>query len=54
VKVLRPGRKMLHVPIKLSWVYSRNTRGITVNTIIYTSTEVTILDKDFVEQMIMP
>jgi len=43
-----------HIPVKLSWVYSGNTREITVNALIDTGAEVTILDTDFVAQMIMP
>ena len=37
-----------HIPVKLSWVYSGNTRVITINTLIDTGTEVPILDMDFV------
>jgi len=54
VKVLRPGGMKFHIPIKLSWVYGGNTRVITVNALIDTGAAVTILDWDFVEQMIMP
>jgi len=53
-KVLRPGRMQFHIPVKLSWVYGGNTKVITVNTLIDTSAEVTILDMDLVEQMMMP
>ena len=42
-----------HIPVKLSWLYSGNTRVITVNALIDTGAEVMILDKDFVEQMMM-
>jgi len=54
VKVLRPGGMKFHLPVMLSWVYSGNTRVITVNSLIDTGAEVTILDTDFVEQMMMP
>jgi len=53
-KVLRPGRMKFHIPVKLSWVYGGNTRVITVNALIDTGAQVTILDTDFVEQMMMP
>ena len=53
-KVLRPGGMKFHVPVKLSWVYGGNTRVITINALIDTGAEVTILDTDFVEQMMMP
>jgi len=53
-KVLRPGGMKFHIPVKLSWVYGRNTGVITVNATIDTGAEVTILDMDFVEQMIIP
>jgi len=53
-KVLRPGGMKFHIPVQLSWVYGGNTRVITVNALIDTSAEVTILDTDFVEQMMMP
>jgi len=53
VKVLRPGRMKFHIPVKLSWVYGGNTRVITVNALIDTGAEVTILDTHFVEQMMM-
>jgi len=53
-KVLRPGGMKFHMPVKLSWVYGGNTRVITVNALIDTGAEVTILDTDFVEQMMMP
>jgi len=43
-----------YIPIKLSWVYGRNIRVITVNALIDTGAEVTILNTDFVEQMMMP
>jgi len=43
-----------HIPVKLSWVYGRNTRVITVNALMDTGAEVTILDTDFMEQMMMP
>jgi len=43
-----------HIPVKLSWFYSGNTRVITVNALIDSGAEVTILDTDFVEQMMMP
>jgi len=52
-KVLRPGGMKLHIPVKLSGVYGGNTRVITVNALMDTSAEVTILDKDIVEQMMM-
>jgi len=52
-KVLRPGVMKFHIPVKSSWVYGGNTRVITVNALIDTSAEVTILDPDFVEQMMM-
>jgi len=54
VKVLSPGGMKCHIPIKLSWVYGGNTRVITVNALIDTGAEVTILEMDFVEQMMMP
>jgi len=50
-KVLRPGGMKFHIPVKLSWVYSGNTGVITVIVLIDTGAEVTILDTDFVEQM---
>jgi hypothetical protein len=53
-KVLRPGGMKFHIPVKLSWVYGGNTRVITVNALIDTGADVTILDTDFVEQMMMP
>jgi len=53
-KVLRPDGIKFHIPVKLSWVYSGNTRVITVNALIDPGAEVTILDTDFLEQMIMP
>ena len=53
-KVLRPGGIKFHIPVKLSWVYCGNTRVITGNALIDTGAEVTILDTDFVEQMMMP
>jgi len=43
-----------HIPVKLSWVCGGNTRVITVNALIDTGAEVTIMDTDFVEQMMMP
>jgi len=54
VKVSTPGGMKFHIPVKLSWVYGTNTRVITVNALIDTGAEVTILDTDFVEQMMMP
>jgi len=53
-KVLRPAGMKFHIPNKLSWVYCRNTRVITMNAIIDTGAEVTILNLDFVAQMMMP
>jgi len=53
-KVSRPVGMKLHIPVQLSWVYGGNTRVITVNAFIDTGAEVTILDADFVEQMMMP
>jgi len=53
-KVLRPGGMKFHIPVKLSCVYGGNTRVITMNGLIDTGAEVTILYADFVEQMIMP
>jgi len=53
-KVLRPGGMKFHIPVKLYWVYGGNTRVITVNVLFDTGAEVTILDTDFVEQMMMP
>jgi len=53
-KVLRPAGMKFHIPVKLSWVYHGNTTMITVNVRIDTSVEVTILDADFVAQMLMP
>jgi len=52
-KVLRPGGMKFLIHVKLSWVYGGNTRVITVNALIDTGAEVTILDTHFVEQMIM-
>ena len=52
-KVLRPGGMKFDIPVKLSWVYSGNTRVNTMNALIDTSVEVKILDTDFVEQMII-
>jgi len=54
LKVLRPGAMKFYIPVKLSWVYGGNTRVITVNALIDTGAEVTILDTAFVEQMMMP
>jgi len=53
-KVLRPGGMKFHIPVKLSWVDGGNTRVITVNALIDTGAEMTILDTDFVEQLMMP
>jgi len=53
-KVLRPGGMKFHIPVKLSWVYGGNIGVITVNALIDTGAKVLILDKDFVEQMMMP
>jgi len=53
-KVLRPGVMMFHIPVEMFRVYNGNTRVIPVNAIIDTCAEVTILDRDFVEQMMMP
>jgi len=53
-KLLRPGGMKFHIPVKLSCVHGRNTRVITVNTLIDTGAEVTILDTDFVGQMLRP
>jgi len=53
-KVLRPRGIKFHIPVRLSWVYGGNTRVITVNALIGTGAEMTILDADFVEQMMMP
>jgi len=53
-KVIRAGGMKFHIPVKLSCVYGGNTRVITVNALIDTGAEVTILDTDFVEQMMMP
>jgi len=53
-KVLRPGGMKFHIPVKLSWVCGGNTRVITVNALIDTGAEVTILNTDFVEKMMMP
>jgi len=53
-KLLRPSGMKFHIPVKLSWVYSGNTRVITVNTLIDTGAEGTIVDTDFVEQIMMP
>jgi len=54
LKELRPGGMKFHIPVKLSWVYSGNTKVITGNTLIDTGAEVTILDMDFVVQMMIP
>jgi len=43
-----------HIPVKLSSVYGGNTRVITQNALIDSGTKGTILDTDFVEQMMMP
>jgi len=53
-KVLKPGGMKFHIPVKLSWVYGGNTRVLTINALIDTGAEVTILDMDFVAQMMMP
>jgi len=53
VKLLRPGGMKFHIPVKLSWVYSGNTRVITVNALIDTGAKVPNLDTDFVGQMMM-
>jgi len=53
-KVLRPGRMKFHISVKLSWVYDGMTRVITVNALIDTGAKVTMLDMDFVKQMMMP
>ena len=42
-----------HMPVNLSWVYSGNTRLITVNDLIDIGAEVKILDMDFVEQILI-
>jgi len=42
-----------HIPVKLSWVYGGNARVTTMNALINTGAEVTILDPHFVEQMMM-
>jgi len=52
-KVLRPGGMKFHIPVKYSWVYGGNTRVLTVNALIDTGAEVTLLDTDFVELMMM-
>jgi len=54
VKVLRPSGIKFNISVNLSWVYDINTRLITVDALIDTDPEVTILDTDFVEQMMMP
>jgi len=43
-----------NIPVKLSWVYGGNTRVNAMNALIDTSAEVTILDRDFVAQMMIP
>jgi len=48
-KVLKPGGMKFHIPVKLPWVYCRNTRVITMNILIDTDAEGAILDTDFVE-----
>jgi len=53
LNVLRPGGKKFYNPVKLFCVYGGNTRVITVKAIIDTGAEVTILEMDFVEQMMM-
>jgi len=53
-KVLGPSVMKFHILVKLSWVYGRNTKVITVNALIDSGTEVTILDIDFVKQIMMP
>jgi len=53
-KVLKPGGMKFHIPVKLSCVCGGNTRVITVNALFDTGAEMTILDMDFVEQMMMP
>jgi len=45
---------MFHTPIRLSCVYGGNIKVITINVLIDTSAKVTILETDFVKQMIMP
>jgi len=52
--VLRHGGIKFSIPVKLSSVYGGNTRVITVNALIDTDAEVTILATDFVEQIMMP
>jgi len=53
-KVLRPGGMNIHIPVKSSGISSGNIRVITVNALINTGAEVTILEVDFVVQMVMP
>jgi len=54
VKVLSPGGVKFHIPFRLSCVYSGNTKVVTINALFNSNAEVTILNTDFVEQMIMP
>jgi len=42
-----------HIPVKVTWVYGGNTAVITMKSLIDTGAQVMILDKDFVEQMMM-
>jgi len=53
-KVLRPGGMEFHIPGKLSCVYCGYTRVITIKALIDTGAEMTILDMDFINQMMMP
>jgi len=54
MKVLRPGGIKFHILVKYACVYGGNTRAITVTALIDTGAEVTVLDTDLVEQMMMP
>jgi len=53
-KVLKPGGIKYHIPFKLSWLYGGIIIVITINALIDTGAEVTILDTDLLEQMMMP
>lgn len=53
-KVLIPSGIKHHIPMKLTWFHSGNTRLIIVNVLIDTCAKVMIVDMDFVVLMIMP
>jgi len=54
VKVFRPSGMKFHILVKISCVYGRNTRAITVNALIATGADVNILDAEFGAKMMVP